>query len=199
MRPAPCTGNKIYKMRISKYINKLAWPLNVLKYKRLKGINSRREFFKIIEHERERANRNNHQVSLVVFNLDSFPDNGKERKQLIKNIITEKRKIDELGWYKKHSVGVILPYTSSHGARKFSVRLSRTLNFIMPDSFCYLFTYPLEEKTDDAEYKANDQTENKADNNAENKNDDDAEYTADDFDNKTDDSVQNASVRSVSL
>ena len=179
-------------MRKSKLISKFARPLNVFKYKRLKGINSRKEFFKIIDHERERANRNNHQVSLVVFNLDSFPDDGKERKQLIKNIITGKRKIDELGWYKKHSVGVILPYTSSHGARKFSVRLSRTLNFIMPDSFCHLFTYPLEEKTDDAENKTNDRTENKADNNAENKNDDDAENTAADF-------VQNASVRSVSL
>jgi hypothetical protein len=178
-------------MRISKYINKLGWPIKALKYKGLKGINSRKEFYKIIEHERERANRNNHQVSLVVFNLDSFPDNGKERKQLIKNIIKEKRKIDELGWYQKHRVGVILPYTPSHGARKFSVRLSRTLNFIMPDSFCYLFTYPLEEKTDDDENKVDDQTENKADI--------DADNTAADMDNNTDDYVQNTSIRSVSL
>ena len=163
-------------MRIPKIINKLAWPIHALKYKGLKGINSRKDFYKIIEHERERANRNNHQVSLVVFNLESFPDNGKESKQLIRNIIKEKRKIDELGWYQKHSVGVILPYTPSHGARKFSVRLSRTLNFIMPDSFCYLFTYPLEEKADN-----------------------DAENTADDFDDKTDGYVQNASARSASL
>jgi hypothetical protein len=135
-------------MRLSIFINKLGWPINILKYKSLKGINSRKDFYRIIERERERANRNNHMVSLVVFNLESFPDDSKERKQLIKNIIKEKRKVDELGWYDKHSVGVILPYTSSHGARKFSVRLSRTLNFIMPDSFCYLFTYPLEDKTD---------------------------------------------------
>ena len=178
-------------MRVSKIINKLAWPIGALKYKGLKGINSRKEFYKIIEHERERANRNNHQVSLVVFNLESFPDNGKESKQLIKNILKEKRKIDELGWYQKHRVGVILPYTPSHGARKFSVRLSRTLNFIMPDSFCYLFTYPLEERTDDDENKADDQAENKADN--------DVENTAADKDNNTDDYVQNTSVGSVSL
>jgi hypothetical protein len=136
-------------MRIPKIIRKVAWPIKAFKYKSLKGINSRRDFYRIIEWERERANRNNHQVSLAVFNLKSFPDNSKELKQLIRNIINEKRKIDELGWYDKHSVGVILPYTSSNGARDFSVRLSRTLNFIMPDSFCYLFTYPLEDNPDD--------------------------------------------------
>ena len=184
-------------MRISKYINKLSWPINVLKYKSLNGINSRKDFFKIIEHERERANRNNHQVSLVVFNLDSFPDNGKERKQLIKNIIKEKRKIDELGWYKKHNVGVILPYTSSHGARKFSVRLSRTLNFIMPDSFCYLFTYPLEDKSDDdsesKDYNAAESTADSVESTP-----DDVESTADAVENQFDDHTPNTSVRSVS-
>jgi hypothetical protein len=191
MLRAPCAVKTDKPMRLSRTIHKLSWPINALKYKGIKGIHSRKEFYKIIEQERERANRNNHQVSLVIFNLESFPDNGKESKQLIRNIIKEKRKIDELGWYKKHRVGVILPYTTSYGARKFSVRLSRTLNFIMPDSFCYLFTYPLEEKTDDAGNKADDQAENIADN--------DAENNAADFDNSTDDSLQNASARSVSL
>ena len=178
-------------MRVFKYINNFSWPLKVFKYKRLKGILSRKSFYKIIERERERANRNNHQVSLVVFNLESFPDDGKESKQLVENIIKEKRKIDEVGWYKKYNVGVILPYTSSHGAREFSVRLSRTLNFIMPDSFCYLFTYPLEDKNDaEPENKINSDTEKTVDagENA----------AADDVISKRDDISQNTSVRSVS-
>ena len=143
-------------MRLSKFKNIIGWPINVLKYKSLNGIKSRKDFYKIIAHERERANRNDHQISLVVFNLDSFPDNGKERKQLIDNILKKKRSIDDIGWYKKHRVGVILPYTSSHGARKFSVRLSQTLNFIMPDSFCHVFTYPLEGQSGDVDENADD-------------------------------------------
>jgi hypothetical protein len=182
--------NKIAKMRIPKIINKLGWPIKTLKYRRLNGIKSRKDFYKIIANERERANRNNHKVSLVVFNLDSFPDNGKERKQLINNINQEKRSIDGIGWYMKHSVGVILPYTSSHGAREFSVRVCQTLNFIMPDSFSYLFTYPLEEKTGDAENKADGQPANKPEN--------DAEDTIDDSDNKTDDYLQKVSARNIS-
>ena len=176
-------------MHLPKIINKFGWPIKALKYKSLKGINSRKDFFKIIERERERASRNNHQVSLVVFNLESFPDDGKERKQLISNIVNEKRRIDDLGWYDKHSVGVILPYTSSNGARQFSVRLSRTLNFIMPDSFCYLFTYPLEGKSDDdSQGKELDVSESTSDN---------VETAANDDENDFDDYAQNTSVRSV--
>ena len=136
-------------MQFSKLKNKLSWPIRFLKYRSLSGIKSKKDFYKVIEQERERANRNNHQVSLILFDLESFPDNSKERKQLVKNIMKRKRNIDEIGWYNKNSVGVILPYTSSTGARRFSVRLSRTLNFIMPDSFCYLFTYPLEGQADE--------------------------------------------------
>ena len=188
-------------MHLPGIINKLSLPLKTLKYKSLHGINSRKEFYKIIERERERANRNNHKVSLVVFNLESFPDNGKERKLLIKNIIREKRKVDELGWYDKHSVGVILPYTASNGARQFSVRLSRTLNFIMPDSFCYLFTYPLEDRIEDkindsiegGDYNA---TEGIADV-AESKSDG-AKIVTDDFGDQLDDYEQNTPIRSVS-
>ena len=162
-----------------------------LKYKSLHGINSRKEFYKIIDRERERANRNNHKVSLLVFNLESFPDNSNERKLLIKNIIMEKRKVDELGWYDKHSIGVILPYTSSRGARQFSVRLSRTLNFIMPDSFCYLFTYPLEDKTDA-------ELENNVSNGTENSVVAIKNLASDNVKNKSDDFVQNRSIRSGS-
>ena len=180
-------------------------PLKALKYKSLQGINSRKEFYRIIDRERDRANRNNHHVSLIVFNLQSFPDNGKERKLLIKNINKEKRKVDELGWYDKHSVGVILPYTSSNGARQFSVRLSRTLNFIMPDSFCYLFTYPLEEKfNNENEEKFQDEIETEDYNAAENTADDvgsmpdDVKSLVDDFGDQLDDYDQNTPKRSVS-
>ena len=134
-------------MRVSKLINKYIWLIDVFNSEHLNNIKSKKYFYKVIEHERERANRNNHQVSLVIFNLESFPNDSKAIKQLIENIIQEKRIIDEIGWFKKLSVGVILPYTSSHGAREFIVRLRHTLNFIIADPFCYLFTYPFEDNS----------------------------------------------------
>jgi hypothetical protein len=183
-------------MRLPGIINKFGWPIKALKYRSLKGINSRKDFYRIIERERERANRNNHQVSLVIFNLESFPGHGKESKQLIRNIIKEKRKIDELGWYQKYRVGVILPYTTSHGAREFSVRLSRTLNFIMPDSFCYLFTYPLEDKSGD-EGERIDRNIEESNPNGDGRSPDDAESEANIDKNQFDDYTQNTSARSA--
>ena len=184
-------------MRFSRLKNKLSWPFHTLKYKSLSGIKSRKEFYKVIEHERERANRNNHQVSLVVFNLESFPNDGKERKQLINNIIQEKREIDEIGWYKKHSVGVILPYTSSLGARKFSVRLSQTLNFIMPDSFCHLFSYPLQNASHD-DTKIKDYRDARSTAAGVENTFDDFESTDDDVIKNTEDYIHNTSARSIS-
>jgi hypothetical protein len=178
-------------MRLQRLIKNLSLPVRALKYRSIDGLNSRKEFYKIIDRERERANRNNHKVSLLVFNLESFPDNGRESRLLIKNIIKEKRKVDELGWYDKRSVGIIMPYTSSHGARKFSVRLSRTLNFIMPDSFCYLFTYPLEDKTDA-------QAGNEISNGAEDSVIDIKNSAFDNVENRSDDLAQNRSVRNGS-
>ena len=42
-------------MRISKLITKYVWPVNALKYKSLKGINSRKDFYKIIKLEDDNA------------------------------------------------------------------------------------------------------------------------------------------------
>jgi hypothetical protein len=171
-------------MQLSILKNKLSWPIHALNSKRLSGIKSRKEFYKVIEHERERADRNNHQVSLVVFNLESFPNNSKERKQLVGNIIQEKRRIDEIGWFKKNSVGVILPYTSFHGARKFSVRLSQKLNFILPDSFCSLYCYPLQNTLDN-----NSEGESQ---NAEKDPEKEIDYRHDDMDYAEDDAGSNS-------
>jgi hypothetical protein len=66
----------------------------------------------------------------------------------------------------------------------------------MPDSFCYLFTYPLKDKSDD-------DTESKNYNADENTADgvesipDDVESTADDVRTEPDDSVQIRSLRNV--
>ena len=41
--------NKQYRqMRLSKFINIISWPINFLRYKSFNGINSRKEFYKVI-------------------------------------------------------------------------------------------------------------------------------------------------------
>ena len=61
----------------------------------------------------------------------------------------------------------------------------------MPDSFCYLFTYPLENKPDEDEVKSRDQAASKVHNEAE-------DITAD-MDNTSGEYVHGTKVRSASL
>jgi hypothetical protein len=129
-------------MKLSTIIGQFGWPIKIFKNKRLGDIASKNKFYKIIERERERVNRNGHDVSLVLFDLDMFIGNAKEKKSLINKINLNIRSVDEIGWYDEHRFGVILPYTSSYGAREFSTRILQSLNLIMPDSFCAVFTYP---------------------------------------------------------
>jgi PleD family two-component response regulator len=110
--------------------------------KNLYGIVAKTKFYQIIQRERERVNRNGHVVSMVLFDLALFKGNAKEKKNRINKISQNIRSVDEIGWYDKHRVGVILPYTSSHGAREFYARICQSLNLCMPDSFCCGFTYP---------------------------------------------------------
>ena len=126
--------------------------------KNLYGIVAKTKFYQIIQRERERVNRNGHVVSMVLFDLALFKGNAKEKKNLINKISQNIRSVDEIGWYDKHRVGVILPYTSSHGAREFTARICRSLNLIMPDSFCCVFTYPQE---NDFVYDSDSTTERK--------------------------------------
>jgi hypothetical protein len=106
------------------------------------GIAPKTKFYRIIERERERVNRNGHVVSMVLFDLALFNGNPKEKKNLINKIIQNIRSVDEIGWYDKHRVGIILPYTSLQGAQEFYTRICQSLNLHMPDSFCCGFTYP---------------------------------------------------------
>jgi hypothetical protein len=155
---APCAVRRAPKkiMKLSTITGHLGWPIRILQNKKLGNIASRNKFYKIIERERERVNRNSHNVSMVLFDLALFKGNSKEKKNLIGQINNNIRSIDEIGWYDKNRVGVILPYTSSNGAREFSARICRSLNLIMPDAFCYVFTYPKENGFVD---ESNDNTE----------------------------------------
>ena len=132
------------EMKISRIICQFGRPIKIFKLNKHSNLASKKRFYKTIEREKERVNRNGHDVSMVLFDLTLFKGNSDERKNLIGKINHSIRSVDEIGWYDKHKVGVILPYTSSNGAREFSARICRSLNLIMPDSFCHVFTYPQE-------------------------------------------------------
>ena len=112
------------------------------------GILSVADFRQIIEHERERANRNQHQFSLVLIDSETFNTDNSITRQIIKIITRRVRNVDELGWYDEKRVGIILPYTSTEGAARLIENLFDSLDTEIPIPVCDIFTYPSNQVAD---------------------------------------------------
>ena len=85
---------------------------------------SRDVFRRIINRERDRANRTGEIFSLVVF---IAPDsNGKQHnlEKLVNIVVRSMRSIDVIGWLDDDHVGILLPETENSGAHKFVNKIS---------------------------------------------------------------------------
>jgi hypothetical protein len=129
-------------VQLQKCVAKFRHFADALKYGSRLKIHSEKEFFHILERERERANRNNQPFSLVVFDLRFLHPFIPAANNFIKKITHRMRKIDEIGWYKQRQIGILLPYTDLQGAGKFVESLKNLFGFKMPIVNCTVFTYP---------------------------------------------------------
>jgi hypothetical protein len=114
------------------------------------GIYSVAEFRRIIDRERARADRTDHQFSMIV--LDLGPNNGNPNSngQLLRKVYSRLRRIDELGWYDNRRIGIILPYTSEKGAQAFAESLCQLMDPATAECVFNLFTYGAENTGADA-------------------------------------------------
>ena len=84
---------------------------------RFNGVNkicNRSEFLKLLELERDRVHRNNHQFSILLFSVN--PKKKFEIIELANHISKRVRRVDQVGWYDDCHIGVLLPNTSTNGA-----------------------------------------------------------------------------------
>lgn len=100
-------------------------------------------FSRILKKERERANRNEHQFSLIVLEFNQAKIDQKEIGVFLTKITRRIRLIDEIGWCGPNCIGIILPYTSACGARQFIDSLGDLIDSCIPISNCTICTYPL--------------------------------------------------------
>jgi len=118
------------------------FSVNKVNYGFRKNIYSKKEFIRVLERERERANRNKHHFSLIVFELGLTKMDEATLRSCLNKISKRIRLIDEIGWYGPDCLGIILPYTSSRGARKFAESMIESIYSRIPISTCTIFTYP---------------------------------------------------------
>ena len=116
------------------------------------GINNRvkhniypqKDFIRHIEKERERANRNRHELSLLVIDFASAKVNPSRKSVIINHIRSTVRSIDEMGWYDQKRFGITLPYTNQQGANHLAGRIFKSLNSVSSEIVCEVHTYPSE-------------------------------------------------------
>lgn len=111
----------------------------------------REVFRKIIDRERERANRSGKVFSLVVFELPDTSEKQKALFHLADDLSPRMRATDAAGWLDPQHVGILLPETDFGGAHIFANKVCQE---ILPAQLILnyeIFTYPSDKLTNPEE------------------------------------------------
>lgn len=110
--------------------------------KGLRSIHSVERFRVLLERERARADRNQHQFSLVVFNIGNPEADGTEVQHLTQVLTNRIRLTDEAGWFGNQRIGVLLPDTSAAGAWRLADDVCQAVAAKVSPPECTVYNYP---------------------------------------------------------
>ena len=101
-------------------------------------------FHRVLDRERARSDRYGDRFSLTVFDVGDS-DKQKVDENLISHILAKQlRPTDEVGWFEKAKVGIVLPNTTQWGARKLSKEICRKIAMTRQPPAFKIYTYPNE-------------------------------------------------------
>jgi lipopolysaccharide/colanic/teichoic acid biosynthesis glycosyltransferase len=103
---------------------------------------SPREFREIIHRECVRAVRYHSRFSLAIFEVGTRDENSVLIRRFVRTIHRRFRDTDEIGWYRKGQIGVLMPFTPSEGARQLAEHVSELISSLtLPPPFT-IYSYP---------------------------------------------------------
>lgn len=106
------------------------------------GIYSENEFRAIVGHERRRADRRGDGFSIAIFDIFNS-DEGMNNACLLPDLIIDAvRSTDEVGWFDKNHIGVLLIDTPREGAQEVVKKFSKGLAPDQRLTNYHIFTYP---------------------------------------------------------
>jgi hypothetical protein len=111
-------------------------------FRSLRSVLSREQLSVAIERERARADRKGTALTLVLFEL---PERGRNRsagRRLMRTLIRRMRVTDDIGWYDRRHVGVLLSDTPVIGAWQFVRHVLEKLSSRGTEVKCRLYAYP---------------------------------------------------------
>ena len=98
------------------------------------------QFHALIEHERRRSDRTGDSFALMIFSHDEVDTDLSRFNQLPDLLASLLRSTDDVGWFDKNRIGVLLLDTTAEGADKFQKKLcDRVTDYSLPHSQIYAY------------------------------------------------------------
>ncbi len=102
--------------------------VNSLNTEPLTGIASISEMRKILLRERARADRNGHEFSIIVLDIDRDNCSQKQTNNSFEVLKGRLRSIDEIGWFSENQIGIVLMYTIDENAAKAATDITALID-----------------------------------------------------------------------
>ena len=106
------------------------------------GIYQEKEFRRILNRERARAERSDHRFSLVLFKAGKRDQGEEANDYLLRELQGRLRVTDEAGWVQKNSIGAILYNTTGRNAWSFANSIRTALLSAGFSVSCKVYAYP---------------------------------------------------------
>ncbi len=106
------------------------------------GLQTFEDMKRIILRERARSDRQNHEFSVVVIDIEKFDKENGFLDHLYQRLSKRLRLIDEIGWYDNDDIAIVLPYTSSKNAVRVAEDVLRIINEDVPAHISKILSYP---------------------------------------------------------
>jgi lipopolysaccharide/colanic/teichoic acid biosynthesis glycosyltransferase len=129
-------------MKLTRWMTRPRKSTNRLRAKTAGIIQSQKSFRASVTRERQRVDRNQHLLSLLLFTVGEQNPNGAIARQLAHLLAERIRSTDEAGWFDNKRIGVILPYTYAEGAYKLADEICKSFNPQTPVPEYAVYTYP---------------------------------------------------------
>ena len=141
-------------MYLSEFWARFKSFVHVRQIRALPGIHSAKRFQAILELELARADRNQLQFSVVVFDLGNPEVNNTQLRHLADILANRIRLTDQAGWFDRHRIGVVLPDTSADGAWKLANDVCQKISVKALRPECTIYTYPSKWFSNGSEHSA---------------------------------------------
>ena len=103
---------------------------------------SRKQFNELLKQERLRSDRSNHIFTLLLFNIGIQKKNTPLIRNLSEILASRVRFSDDVGFFDDQKIAVLLPDTSTQGARMLADKLSKEIGIYVPSLQYEMYTYP---------------------------------------------------------